>query len=266
MVDRAQVAPRAARKRVVLLGASNLARGMSTVIETARLVWGQPVEIFSALGHGRSYGLTTTFFGRELPGIVQCGLWRALDASPPADTYALVTDIGNDLAYGASIETTLQWVTTCLDRLAAHQSTITLTALPLASLRELSPRRFQFFQSLFFPTRKLVLADLLAQAEELDRRLAAIAAERQIRLISQEKAWFLFDPIHIRTAHWPHAWGAMLGPWRDAPQVELTARSSLRRWLYLRTRAPETRRWWGVEQRCAQPSGKLPDGTTIALY
>ena len=58
--------------------------------------------------------------GRELPGITTCGLWDALAARPPARTAALVTDVGNDLLYGAPVAAILDWVAECLDRLAAQ--------------------------------------------------------------------------------------------------------------------------------------------------
>src|SRR5438270_1664562 len=102
-------------RRVVLLGASNLTRGISTVVETAQAVWGSPLEVLAALGHGRSYGLRSRVFGRELPGITGCGLWGDVAARGPAETAALVTDIGNDLLYGASVPTILGWVAESLD-------------------------------------------------------------------------------------------------------------------------------------------------------
>ena len=43
-------------RRVVALGASNLTRGLHTVVSTARTEWGPDVEVLGALGHGRSYG------------------------------------------------------------------------------------------------------------------------------------------------------------------------------------------------------------------
>jgi len=82
-------------RRVVLLGASNLTRGISTAVETARLQWGRPLDVMAALGHGRSYGLASRLLCRTLPSIVECGLWPALAARPPAPTAALVTDVGN---------------------------------------------------------------------------------------------------------------------------------------------------------------------------
>src|SRR5262249_46912085 len=84
-------------RRVVLLGASNLTLGIGTVLGSAANVWGSPLEVLAALGHGRSYGRATSVMGRQLPGIRECGLWPALGVDGQLPTAALVTDIGNDV-------------------------------------------------------------------------------------------------------------------------------------------------------------------------
>ncbi|MEX0819484.1 MAG: hypothetical protein WD070_07815, partial [Pirellulaceae bacterium] len=88
-------------RRVVLLGASNIARSPAIVFDSARSAWGSPLDIVAATGHGRSYGMTSCVLGRTLPGILQCGLWEALATRPLVPTAALLTDIGNDILYGA---------------------------------------------------------------------------------------------------------------------------------------------------------------------
>src|SRR5215470_11156849 len=94
--------PRGEIARVVALGASNLTRGLQTVVATSRSTWGPRVELLGAMGHGRSYGMASSLFIRTLPGILQSGLWRQLDALPPVPTHALITDVGNNIAYDAS--------------------------------------------------------------------------------------------------------------------------------------------------------------------
>ncbi len=89
--------------RAVLLGASNLTRGISTVVETAQIVCQRPLEILAAAGLGRSYGIDSRVLGRTLPGIVHCGLWNTLSQKRPIPTYALITDIGNDILYSVEV-------------------------------------------------------------------------------------------------------------------------------------------------------------------
>ena len=117
--------------RVVALGASNLTRGLQTVVASARGAWGPEVEIVAALGHGRSYGADSHFVVRTLPGILQSGLWRKLETAAPVPTRALVTDVGNDILYGYPVEQVLEWVDEALGRLRLHTDDIVVTDLPL---------------------------------------------------------------------------------------------------------------------------------------
>ena len=77
--------------RLVLLGASNVRRGLPIVVETARAAWPR-LEILGAFGHGRSYGARSRVLVRELPAILDCGLWDALTARRD-DATAVVTDV-----------------------------------------------------------------------------------------------------------------------------------------------------------------------------
>jgi hypothetical protein len=255
-----------AQRRVVLLGASNLTRGISTVVETAQAVWGRPLEVLAALGHGRSYGLRSRVLGRELPGITACGLWDELAHRPAAATAALVTDIGNDLVYGASVSSILGWVGESLDRLAASEARTVMTLLPLASVESLSDWRFKIARTCAFPRSRAQLNEILHQARELNAGLIRLAERRRVQLVEQRGGWYGFDAIHIRLRHWRTAWSEILAPWSDASQSTPRARGSLTRWLYLRSLPPLERKLFGRERRAAQPSGRLRDGTTIALY
>ena len=187
-------------KRIVLLGASNLTRGISTVIETAWSLWGSPLEVLAALGHGRSYGLRSRVLGRELPGIRRCGLWDDLAARPPADTAALVTDVGNDLLYGASVSEILGWVSESLDRLASHHARTILTLLPLESVESLSDWRYWLLRTCTFPRCRAGRLEILEAAIELNAGLKQLAAEHGAATVELPGRWYGFDPIHIRLA------------------------------------------------------------------
>ena len=109
-------------QRIVLLGASNLTQGFETIVSLCGAHQGRdPVHIYTAMGHGRSYGNWSRYFLRKLPGILQCGLWDALNESPAKDenqqTVALLTDIGNDLLFGMSPEELVAWVRDCVEKL-----------------------------------------------------------------------------------------------------------------------------------------------------
>jgi hypothetical protein len=253
-------------RRVVLLGASNLTRGISTVVRLAQLSFGGPLQVLAALGHGRSYGLTSRVLVRELPGIDECGIWQALDAGPHAPTWALVTDIGNDVFYGASTDEILGWVERALDRLAAHEARVTLTLLPTDNAQRISAWRFRLMRGLMFRKCTLELDQVHALTLEINERLRVLARDRAIELVAQRADWYGFDPIHIRLAHWPRAWSEILSTWRNEGAKDFLLEPSLARWLYLRSLPPLERTIFGRVQRAVQPAGRLADGTTISFY
>jgi hypothetical protein len=250
----------------VLLGASNLTRGIATVLETARRLWGRPLDVQAALGHGRSYGRPSSVFFRELPGILESGLWRALSASQDIPTAALVTDIGNDLLYEEPVEQIAQWIDECLTRLKALDARIAITLLPIENLPTLSPRRFEFFRRLYVPRCRLSLSAVVERVHQLNALVAELAARHDIAGVPQNGRWYGLDPMHITLASRRHAWREIMASWCDDAELPPPAPWSLAYGAYLQTLRPERRRVWGAERYAPQPAAVLRDGTTISLY
>lgn len=245
------------------LGASNLTRGFHAVVAAARHLWGPDIEVLAALGHGRSYGMPSTILARTLPGILQCGLWRQLDRLPSARTRALITDVGNDILYGASVAQILGWLEESIVRLQRHTPDIVLTDLPLASIGRLSTARFLFFRALLVPRCRLSLPQVREAAEALVQGLAALAHRRQVRFFRLRPEWYGLDPIHIRPGLWSSVWREILCG--EATAVPSGTRS-LREALQLYFLAPERRRILGVEQVRTQAGVRLRKGGLVWLY
>jgi hypothetical protein len=252
-------------KRVVLLGASNLMRGISTVVETAQCTWGTPLDVMAASGHGRSYGMTSRVLGRSLPSIVSCGLWDDLAQRTPLPTAALITDVGNDIVYGADANQIAGWLEQILERLSPICQQIVVTGLPLASIQRLSHWHFQIFRTLLFPGSRLTLDASLQHASDVDARLRNAATKYGASFAAPRLQWYGWDPIHIRLRHWSRAWSEILANWSDEPSQE-TASGSLLRWSKLRAQRPLVRTLFGIEQRRAQPTCKLRNETIVSLY
>ncbi len=262
---KADDSPQPLMQRAVLLGASNLVKSLPTVLEAAMLCRGAPLEMFLACGHGRSYGTHSTVMGRTLPGIVQCGLWQALADRPPLPTTALVTDIGNDLLYGATPEQIAGWVEACVDRLLQMQARPVITALPLMNLLNLTEARYKFFRTLLFPKCRRSFDEVRQSAQQLDERVRQLAAARGIPLVEPRGAWYGVDPIHIRYRHAPAAWREVLSSWSDV-ETPTGGPMSWRVWLALHRLKPAERWMWGRHQRAMQPAHTRADGTTLWLY
>lgn len=253
------------RPRVVLLGASNVAKGIATIVSNAQAIVGTNLELFCAYGHGRSYGLWTNLLGRGIPSILNCGLWEALDRMPPAPTVALLTDVGNDILYDVTPEQIVEWVRGCLSHLSRQGAKFVVTGLPIAGVQHISRRRFLFFRTLFFPRCRLTRDDVVARAIKVNELLAAAAGEYQFKLFVQPDHWYGLDPIHIRYSVRPKAWGEILSHWTDKrpPPAES---GGFRRFVHLRTRSPAIWSILGINLRGKQPCSDRPGGMTISYY
>jgi hypothetical protein len=247
---------------VVTLGASNLTRGFHTVVATSRAVWGAQVQVLAALGHGRAYGAQSQFIVRTLPGILESGLWRHLETHPAGATRALVTDVGNDILYGFPAEQVLAWIEEAVDRLARVTTDITVTDLPLASIRRLSSRKFLLFRSILAPSCRLSLTRVVETAERVNAGLGLLASARGLRFSRLNPEWYGIDPIHIRPSVWRTAWQEILG----VGSGDTSDRNS--RWegwqLYLKR--PERQWVCGVEQFTPQSGAALAAGARVSLF
>lgn len=248
--------------RIVALGASNLTRGFQTIVSTARSVWGPEVEILAAFGHGRSYGAPSQFLFRTLPGILRSGLWAELERRPPMTTRALITDVGNDILYGFSVERTLGWVEEVLRRLARVTQDIVLTGLPLASIYRLSHIKFLAFRSMLVPSCRLTLGGVIEKAARVNDGLLALAHTYGAQFVQLPSIWYGFDPIHVRPSYWRTAWQEILGECVLGSQESQSLLESAR--LYLMR--PERRSFFGIEQVTPQSGVTLRSGGRVWLY
>lgn len=255
--------------RVILLGASNVTLSFPRLWRGLRRAWPEPLELFAAHGHGRSYGMWSRIGPRELPGIVSSRLWDDLSAQPVVANdrpRALLTDIGNDLLYGAEPEQIAAWLETCLERLLSLDARIVMTQLPVASALTLTRSRFQFFRRLFFPNS-------LLQFEELEPRVMAlnqlvIDLGRKHRLPTPEKRgeWYGLDPIHIRLRYRAAAWRELLATWFDSPNTAEFRGAGPNHLLRLWRQRPFERRWFGRTQQAPQPVLRESDGSALWQY
>jgi hypothetical protein len=174
-------------------------------------------------------------------------------------TFALVTDVGNDLLYGAGAGEIASWVEACLDRLVSDRPEIVMTLLPLARLERLSTRQVRLAASLLFPGREVAWPALLDRARDLDARLRHLGREYGARLVEPAADWYGLDPIHLRPRSRREVWTRILPPPTTVPGTF----AGTRRIPLLGTAEA---RLFGVPLRRSQPAIRLKDGSTVALY
>jgi hypothetical protein len=141
-----------------------------------------------------------------------------------------------------------------------------MTPLPLCNVATLSPRRYRFFRSLFFPASRLEFDTIVGQARDLDERLRRLAKERGAVLAEPRAEWYGLDPLHVRRRSRPAAWRELLSAGMDGSLTAAVRPFSLRHSLRLWMLPPEQRWMFGRLRRAAQPAGRLEGGTTVALY
>lgn len=252
---------------VVAIGASNLSRGLPRLVAAVRRRSG-PADLLVAAGHGRSFGANSRVAWRRLPSILHSGLWRAIDRLEPADAgrpmLAVVTDIGNDLLYGFSVERTADWVRECVGRLTDRSARVAITSLPLASVARAGSLRYRLLRTVYVPGCPLSLDQLKSAAERLDRAVRGIASEFATTVIEQPGEWYGLDSIHVRRRHLDTLWTATCGAWGlDGPACPAPGPVE---WARIGSRAAEVRSLAGIVRFTRQPVIHWPDGGTLALY
>lgn len=244
--------------RLVLCGASNLTLGLELAVDLARARLGGPVDVLAACGLGRSYGVESRVLTRALPGIDRSGLWNALATRAP--THCVVTDLGNDLAYGTEAKVVARWLESTLERLSVPGVRGSVGGLPLASLRAIGSFEFQFWKAVLFPSRPIERARLLAEAEALEAHAKELATKFGWSFVESDPSWYGHDPIHHARSQRERAWRALLAPLGG--DLAATLQRSTRRG---RLEYAEVRRL-GVRMGRPQPCARLADGTTFSLY
>jgi len=268
------------RQRAILLGASNVTRGLATVIDASRLQLGGPIDFLAAIGHGRSYGRPSRVLGRRLTGILECGLWDELARRPPLPTVGLITDVGNDILLGVPLATIQDWLERTFERMRLACEMIVVTELPLEIVGRLSPRRYRLFRSLLFPKSRLEYSEAIDSAHAVNRHLVELSDRFRATLVRPNADWYAIDPIHVLRRSSAVAWRTILASW--SPHADAVPNDSDRgsrphrlaaggginwrqRWS-LRFVRPLEQQWFGWTQTCPQPSCVFDDGTRVSLF
>lgn len=257
-------------RRIVLLGASNATLAFRHILPLLGEHWPEPLEILTALGHGRSLGLRSFVLVRSLPGILSCGLWDTLHRQPSLPTHALLTDLGNDILYHVPVPQIVSWAEQILERLRGYQAQIVLTRLPTADLDRLSPARFYFFRSLFMPLCRLSRGEVIERAQELDARLVALGAKYGATMITPRREWYGLDPLHIKRSCRGVAWREITGAWSSAAlsstDDSATSRRLRKTACFWELFTPHERWLGGLHQHRAQPALSFADGSRVSFY
>lgn len=191
----------------VLLGASNLSFSLPLAARHVISKFpGREVRLFVAHGPGRSYGVEAGAMGVQFTGIVHCGVFDAVEKSrrslkentgKEVHTWALLTDIGNDVMYQSGVERLLDWVGQIVDKLRGLDARVGVTSLPLDSIEAVPSWKYGLLRPLFFPFRPMPQEEAVNQLKQIQENLETAGKEGKIRLLPTWPEWYGFDHIHL---------------------------------------------------------------------
>lgn len=255
----------AERPLYVVTGASNVALALPHVVRAFAERAHGPFDLWLAHGHGRSYGQRSFFLARELPSILTCGLWSALERARGRPVHAVLSDIGNDIVYGSPPDVVARWAAETRARLVEFGARVTLVGVPRARLERVTPFGFCVLRSVFFPRHRITHATARANAFELDARLAELG--RGSPYVVPPSHWYGLDPIHVRRGARRDAWRTIVAAAlpepaqrRATPPLARAERRALARMC------AEHRTLFGRVEEHPQPAVRLADGSTVAWY
>jgi len=189
---------------ILLYGASNLWLSRRAALTEIRKRFSGPLEIGLAHGPGRSYGLRAgnPLIRYEPLSEVEFSLGR----EQRGERLALITDIGNDIAYAQEPERVIAWVSDLSTRLEAQNFRVIVGGVPAQSLAKLNPLLFQTFARLYYPDGSVSKDQVTRDLKDVEMGLRELCAERGYTHTELDSEWYSYDRFHLkrkaRTPYW----------------------------------------------------------------
>jgi hypothetical protein len=218
---------------LVLLGASNLSRGCFAFARHMKAcLHPRKVDVLIASGPGRGYCVLGGLLAVKYPPIYSCDIFEVAQSKSESgyQVIALVTDIGNDIMYGVSIENLIDTLQQVFTRLQSMNAEIFFTTLPVAFEKEVHPAWFYILRSLLLPFSRVSYDEAVTGIVEVNRYLRKFTSEK-FHLIPDMDKYIGFDEIHYRWLRAHHAWSHVATAMLDVLGVEVTQEITLSRML-----------------------------------
>lgn len=270
------------RSRLLMIGASNVRRGLLCWMKIAMEMLPRPIDFIVVAGHGRSYGVRNNVIGWSLPGISNLDWSSHWSIADSTARYAILTDVGNDIMYGSEVNVLLRWVSTCIESISIADRAM-IVGLPIERAKRVRRGQFELFRKIFFKKSLVTLEDVLERASEVDEALRESAARARLKWFQPLTSWYGWDPIHIQRRLHQEAWRILFQALLDGtsetiikPSNESCDRSILRRnevprltwrnrFRLIFSRA-NRQTWFDRDQSSPQPYVHFSDGSQVSFY
>lgn len=191
-------------QRIYLFGASNLWFSRHAALTEVRKRFPGRLEIGLACGPGRAYGVTAGNPVARYHPLKDI----AFGAPSSAPTLAVLTDIGNDIAYGQLPAQVVEWVDALATRLERQGIEVVVTGVPAESLRQLPSWMFLILRKLYFTGSPISQSAVNQRLDDLQEGLIEMCQRRGLQFLDIDSSWYGLDRFHLRPV-------AMEGCWRQ---------------------------------------------------
>ena len=195
--------------RFVCVGASNLFLCFPDLLDQILLHLDVcPLSVLVACGPGRAFGAKAGMLGARFAPISHCGVLEALETDGSGEgweTWALITDIGNDVLYGIPVDLLHEWLEQFTDSLRSKGARVGITALATDRLMAISERRYQLVLRAMCPRHRLGYTEARSALADFGRVIDLLGDKAGVKILPVQSHWYGFDGIHLRQGCWKEA-------------------------------------------------------------
>lgn len=224
-----------ADQRILLYGASNLWLSRKAALSEIRARFEGNLEIGLACGPGRSYGLDAGNPWNRYRALKTIDF--ELPTPKPAQSWALLTDVGNDIAYQQRPDTIVDWMGNLATQLEKRGYQIMVTGLPVETLTRVPPWMFKLLAWIYYSKRGLQQQELNQALWDVEGGLRELCEKRGYPFISTQAHWFGIDHFHLRPSFNREYWTTILDRYQPVASQIVKPRIPILRGL-------EPREYW----------------------
>ena len=236
--------------RILLYGASNLWLSRRAALTELRRRFDGHLQIGLANGPGRSYGLNAgnPMVHYEALKNVDFGFTGTVSGTK----LALLTDIGNDIAYSQNPELICRWISTLAGQLREQDYKIIVGGIPAESLSKMNPLVFKTVAKLYYPDGTVKRKDIIEKIFELQSRISEICKTQNFEHYPLKSDWYTFDRFHLKGSACVPYWASLFENYPRRNDFDSRKNLALRQPL-------QPRRYWlrGKEKRGQERYGNL---------
>jgi hypothetical protein len=198
---------------IILLGASNLARGYYSLTRCIKNNLGsRPVSFFNALGPGRAYCAFGGVMNVAYPPIGSSPVFSSAkgQAHEASRKIALLTDLGNDIMYGVPVEKIVAEIRRIIRQLETMDADTLITPVPATLISQLTPARFRILKAVFFPRSAVDRLEAIAAIKKINQAIDAGLGDR-VTVIRGLENFMGWDKIHYGHFNFAEVWSRIAG-------------------------------------------------------